>query len=68
MNFDVTNSKVINNAYEDFYRKHGYIPRMFNPYNCSEIIDIAPTITSACGVTTTSATILIIEERWLRKT
>jgi hypothetical protein len=34
---------------------------MFNPYNKTEIVDVAPTITSQCGSTTSSATILIIE-------
>ena len=63
MEFNFTNSRVINTAYEDFYKKNGYIPKMFNPYNCAEIVDIAPTITSACGATTVSATVLIIDER-----
>jgi hypothetical protein len=34
---------------------------MFNPYNCAEITDVAPTLTSQCGSTTSSATVLIIE-------
>lgn len=48
-------------AYKKFYKEHGYIPPRFNPYNCYEIGDIAPTITSQCGSTTTTATILIKE-------
>ena len=47
--------------YIEFYKKNGYIPKMFNPYNQTEIVDIAPTITSQCGSTTSSAAILIIE-------
>ena len=47
--------------YIEFYIKHGYIPLMFNPYNCAEIIDIAPCISTQCGSATTSATVLIIE-------
>lgn len=35
--------------------------RMFNPYNNKEITDIAPTQTTTCGSTTSSAAILISE-------
>lgn len=41
--------------------KKGYIPKMFNPYNCSEIKDIAPTLATNCGGLTVSSTVLIIE-------
>ena len=47
--------------YKEFYDKQGYIPPVFNPYNCAEIKDIAPCISTQCGSTTTSATVLIIE-------
>jgi hypothetical protein len=47
--------------YKEFYEKNGYIPEMFSPYNALEITDIAPTITTQCGSTTSSATVLIIE-------
>ena len=47
--------------YKEFYKLNGYIPPLFNPYNCYEIGDIAPTITSQCGSTTTTGTILIRE-------
>jgi hypothetical protein len=43
-------------------RKKGYIPEMFSPYNALEITDVAPTITTQCGSTTSSATVLIIEK------
>ena len=36
--------------------------RMFNPYNNKEITDIAPTQTTSCGSTTSSAAILISED------
>jgi len=36
--------------------------KMFNPYNQKEIIDIAPTQTTTCGSTTTSAAVLISED------
>ena len=35
---------------------------MFNPYNCSEITDIALTITTQCGSMTSSSSICVIEE------
>lgn len=60
--FKITNSSYINKKYEQFYNKHGYIPRMFNPYNCTEITDYAPTITASIGSGTTSADIWIIKE------
>lgn len=54
-------NKFVLNKYKEFYKEHRYIPPLFNPYNCYEIGDIAPTITSQCGSTTTTATILIKE-------
>ena len=48
--------------YEEFYKKKGYIPKMFNPYNCSEIKDIASTLATNCGGLTVSSTVLILEE------
>jgi hypothetical protein len=47
--------------YKEFIDKEGYIPVMFNPYNCAEITDIAPCLSTQCGSTTSSATVLIIE-------
>lgn len=47
--------------YIEFYKKNGYIPEMFNPYNKTEIINVAPAITTQCGSTTSSAAVLIIE-------
>lgn len=49
--------------YLDFYKKYGYIPEMFNPYNCREIKGICPTITTNCISTTNSSAVLIIEEK-----
>lgn len=59
--FDLTYSPYVNKKYEEFYNKNGYIPQMFNPYNCYEIVDYAPTITSQGDSITKSGTILIIE-------
>lgn len=50
--------------YKEYYEKHGYFPHMFNPYNCAEIKDVAPCVTTNCGGTGCSATVLIIESEW----
>lgn len=39
--------------YQEFYEKNGYIT--------TEITDIAPCVTTQCGSTTSSGTVLIIE-------
>ena len=36
--------------YKEYYEKYGYFPRMFNPYNCSEIKDVAPCVTTTVVV------------------
>ena len=36
--------------------------KMFNPFNNKEITDVAPTQTTSCGMTTSSATVLISED------
>ena len=56
----LTSSPYVNKKYEEFYKKHGYIPEMFNPYNCREITDIAPTLTAQGDSITKSGTILIV--------
>lgn len=60
-NFNFTRSKTINDAYRKFFEKRGYLPRFFNAYNCSEIVDVAPTITAACGISTASGCTLVLE-------
>lgn len=50
----------VTKKYLEFYEKNGYIPEMFNPYNQTEITDICPTLSTCCGSTTSSATVLII--------
>lgn len=57
----LTSSSYINNKYSTFVNKNGYVPNMFNPYNSTEIKDIAPTQTANSGCTTSSSTILINE-------
>lgn len=39
----------VTRKYAEFYTKNGYIPRYFNAYDCREIKDIAPTLTTQCG-------------------
>lgn len=56
------NDGFVNRKYEEFYNKNGYIPNMFNPYNCNEIDDYSPTMTTQCGSTTSSSTVLIKED------
>ena len=46
----------VTKKYLEFYEKNGYIPKMFNPYNQTEITDICPTLSTQCGSTTSSAT------------
>ena len=53
--------------YKEFFEEKGYIPLMFNPYNCTEIMDIAPCVTTKCGGTGSSAAVLIIEREVLKK-
>ena len=45
--------------YVQFIERNGYFPMMFQPYNCSEITDISPTLTANCGCGTSSAAVLI---------
>ena len=49
----------VGKKYNDFVKNKGYFPKMFNPYNCKEIENVAPTQTTQCGNTTSSATVLI---------
>lgn len=57
----------IEKHYDNFKNKNGYIPEMFNPYNESEIKEVAPTQSTQCGSTTSSATVLI-RNKSLRET
>ena len=45
--------------YVQFIERSGYFPMMFQPYNCSEVTDISPTLTANCGCGTSSAAVLI---------
>ena len=49
----------VENKYEEFIKEKGYVPEMFNPYNKTEIQELAPTQTSCCGSNTSSSTVLV---------
>ena len=49
----------VSKKYKELYQENGYIPDMFNPYNKKEITNESPTLTTECGSTTSSSTILI---------
>jgi len=63
-NIDV---EYVNKKYKEFYDKNGYLPKMFNPYNCQEIKDIAPTQTAQGASITKSSTVLIIDSESIRQ-
>lgn len=52
-------NNYVSNKYNQFIEENGYVQEVFNPYSKSEIKDIAPTQTTSCGSTGSSATILI---------
>lgn len=58
----IKDSSYVEKKYKEFFDKNGYIPEMFNPYNVNEVQDIAPTQTSNCGGSGSSATVLKVEE------
>ena len=60
--FNLTYSEYVNKKYKEFYDKNGYIPEIFNPYNCCELSDYAPTLTAQGDSITKSGTVLIICE------
>lgn len=56
------NPTWIEKKYVEFYEKHGYIPEYFEPYNCREIKDYAPTLTTKShGDVTKCGSVLITE-------
>lgn len=50
----------VEKKYNNFIKEKGYIPEMFNPYNESEIKEIAPTQTTQCGSMASSATVMVL--------
>lgn len=55
----VLEGKLVQRNYKKFVDKNGYVPEMFNAYNCAEIKDIAPTQTASCGLATASSAVLV---------
>lgn len=53
-----TYSPYVNQKYTEFYEEHNYIPEYFNPYNKTELTDIAPTLTAQGESVTKSSTVL----------
>lgn len=53
-----TYSPYVNKKYKEFYDKNGYIPEYFNPYNTTELKDVAPTLTAQGDSITKSGTVL----------
>lgn len=49
----------VSKKYKEFITENGYMPDKFNPYNKTEIKDISPTLSTVCGSTTSSATVLL---------
>lgn len=45
--------------YRSFYEKHGYIPRIFHPYNEADLRGVCSTITTNTGTTTGIGTVLV---------
>ena len=50
----------VKRKYDEFIEENGYMPEIFNPYNKSEVKDVANTITGECGSNTSSATHLLL--------
>lgn len=48
----------VEEKYNEFVEENGYVPELFNPYNKAEISDVCPTITTQCGGSTSSSTVL----------
>lgn len=58
----IMEKNFVNRKYKEFVYQNGYIPDKFNPYHKKQIDDIAPTLSTYCGSTTSSATILLKKE------
>ena len=59
--------EYVNKKYAEFYEKNGYVPKMFNPYNCSEVTTKAPTLTAQGASITKSSTVLITDKKGRRR-
>ena len=57
----------VEKQYNKFIGENGYVPEFFNPYNCNEIEDVAPTLTAQGDSVTKSSTVLKSENYRIRK-
>ena len=51
----------------EYIEENGYLPEIFNPYNKQKIVDIAPTQTTQCGTSTSSAAVIVKNNFRIRK-
>lgn len=58
---DVDDRNWLEQKMHEFIKKYGYIPRVFCPYNCTDVSDLAPTVTASCGGATTIGALYIVE-------
>lgn len=56
------NPTWLGRKYIEFYEKYGYIPEYFEPYNCREIKDYAPTLTTKSHSDVTKCGSVLITE------
>ena len=62
-----TSVPFVDKKYKQFQDKNGYIPEMFNPYNCAEIKEFAPTQLAQGDSVTKSSTVLLHSDFRIRK-
>lgn len=53
------NNSFVAKKIDKYLKDHKELPEFFNPYNCADCGDIAPTQTTCCGSLTSSSTVLI---------
>lgn len=58
----IVEENFVSKKYREFIEENGYMPDKFNPYNKTEVKDISPTLSTFCGSTTSSATVLLKQE------
>lgn len=63
----LTYSPYVNKKYEQFIEKNKYVPELFNPYNCQEIKELAPTLTAQGDSVTKTSTVLKTDGVRIRK-
>ena len=59
-----TYSPYVNQKYKEFQEENGYIPEYFNPYNKTDLKDIAPTLTAQGESVTKSSTVLRCDKQY----